>query len=142
MSSALAGNQQKRVLMMIFIFSLVEAFACLVLFGKRDVMDTEDLTSQELWGFLAGLLSACFIGFYQMIKIFKPSCVANPKMLKFLSWFLVPWWLFGAGVVTFDKPFTTTGNGYFTAWGAFVTSVYLAYLTTMGPENPPTPADR
>jgi len=46
-----------------------------------------------------------------------------------LSYTLVPLWFLGTGVVTFDGPFTESGNGYFCAWGAFFMSGYLLWLT-------------
>jgi len=48
--------------------------------------------------------------------------------LKFvLALLLLAVWVFGAGVLTFDNPFTATGNGYFSCWVAFFASVVWAY---------------
>merc|ERR1711879_169331 len=33
-----------------------------------------------------------------------------------LSWFLLVWWTFGTGLMTFKGPFVGTSNGYFGAW--------------------------
>lgn len=154
MSTAVAGSAERRTLMLILILSIVEAYACLLYFDEIDSADDisvevttdgvtvsqDKMSSQELWGFLCGVICAVLIAIYQLLKICTNCLTGKAFVLKYLSWFLVPWWLFGAGVVTFDSPFTTTGNGYFTAWGAFVASVYLAYLTTVKGMTAETPA--
>uniref|UniRef100_A0A7S2TSQ2 Uncharacterized protein n=2 Tax=Lotharella oceanica TaxID=641309 RepID=A0A7S2TSQ2_9EUKA len=38
------------------------------------------------------------------------------------------WWLCGAAVLTFDRPFTFTGNGYFGCWIACLGSLYWFFL--------------
>merc|ERR1712080_590961 len=136
-SSALAGNMQKRVLMIVLLFSIVEAFATVIQMGKGPTETSgatngkDKSTEQEEWVFSCSVISASLIGIYQLFKICKRRCCTLRHMhLKLFSYFLPIWWLFGAGVAIFDDPFTRTGNGYFCAWGAFLSSCYLAYLTT------------
>lgn len=148
LSKALAGNEERRTLMLIMLLSTVLAFACLVEWDEVNTVSINDdgtvtadkRSSQELWGFLCGLISAIVIAVYQALKICTGCLTNKPMVLKGISWALIPWWLMGAGVLTFDQPFTETGNGYFMAWGAFLASVYLAYLTTVKGISPETPA--
>jgi len=128
-SEAIAGNQQRKTLMLIMILSFVEAFAALVLWDDLNDSLTEKQSDQETWAFCAGIISGGIDAIYLLLEIYRPGML-GPLFMKYYSWFLVPWWMFGAGVVTFDAPFPSTGNGYFCAWGAFLGSCYLAYLTT------------
>lgn len=128
-SNAIAGNKQRKLLALVMILSYVVAFASLVLFDEHN-SSTKKQTPQETWAFACGITAGALCTIYLLIEIAKPGMLTD-RSLKFLAWFLVPWWMFGAGVATFDQPFPTTGNGYFCAWGAFVSSCYLAYVTTM-----------
>jgi hypothetical protein len=49
---------------------------------------------------------------------------------QILAWFFVSWWMATAGAGTFSSPFTTTGNGYFAAWGGFLFSVVFLSMTS------------
>lgn len=121
---ALAGTRARRTIMMVMIFSFVEAFACLTLDSKLQA-------NQTLWGFLCGIISGGLIALFMVLKSF--GIISGSKfMLTWIARFLVVWWLFGAGVVTFDSPFTETGNGYFMAWGSFLGSAYLMVLCETG----------
>jgi len=130
MSNAISGNEQRKVLSLVMILSYVEAFAALLLWDEVNFGSTVKQSNQETWAFSCGIVAGGLASIYLLLKIMRPNML-GPKVLKYFSWFLVPWWMFGAGVATFDAPFPTTGNGYFCAWGAFVSSCYLAYITTM-----------
>lgn len=141
-TSAMTGNKERRVLMLIMIFSWTLVYACI----QSDAVDIdsstfeiEEYTSEELWGIACGSTVGGIITLYMLIKTLKASMVANPNIVKYMSYFFTIMWLFGVGVLTFQNPFLTTGNGYFTSWGAFLASIYLAYITTMMP-TPETPA--
>jgi len=129
-SAALTGDQTSKVLMLIMFLSFVEAFAALVQWDDINNDDSEEQSDQETWAFSAGIISGGLVAVHLLLEIVKPGLL-GPLFVKYFSWFLVPWWMFGAGVATFDAPFPTTGNGYFCAWGAFLCSCYLAYLTTI-----------
>mmetsp|Transcript_47963 Transcript_47963/g.95427 ORF Transcript_47963/g.95427 Transcript_47963/m.95427 type:complete len:279 (-) Transcript_47963:208-1044(-) len=50
--------------------------------------------------------------------------VVGPVFIgTFFSLFLFMWWAITAIIVTFDAPFKVTTNGYFAAWGGFISSV-------------------
>ena len=40
--------------------------------------------------------------------------------------FLFLWWGIGTGIITFKAPFTTTSNGYFSAWAGFIFATHWA----------------
>jgi len=130
-SNAISGNLQRKLLMLLMFLSYVVAFAALVLWDEANTVGSMTKQSkQEVWIFSCGIVSGGLVTIYLLLEIFKPGMISK-NLLKYFSWFLVLWWVFGAGVATFDDPFPTTGNGYFCAWGAFVASFYLAYTTTM-----------
>jgi len=130
MSNAISGTEQRKVLSLVMILSYVEALAAVALWDEVGSGSTQKQTNQETWAFACGITAGGLASIYLLLEIVKPNMLGS-KVLKYFSWFLVPWWMFGAGVATFDAPFPTTGNGYFCAWGAFVSSCYLAYITTM-----------
>lgn len=137
-TSALAGTLERRVAMIVMIFSYVCAFA--VLTHDSGIQGAGALaTNQETWGFACGMTCGGCVTIYMLLKSFTGLVTGKPKVLQYLSYFLTIMWLFGVGVLTFDYPFLTTGNGYFTAWGSFLGSIYLAYVTTMDPTTE-TPA--
>ena len=55
----------------------------------------------------------------ELFKV-KDSAV---NVQQLLAGFLVIWFLIGAGVCTFDAPFTSTTNGYFGVWGGLIASL-------------------
>jgi len=132
MSNAFSGTEERKVLSLIMILSYVEAFAALLLWDEvnLDGTSTEKQSRQETWAFACGIVAGGLATLYLLLKTMRPNML-GPRILRYFSWFLVPWWMFGAGVATFDEPFPTTGNGYFCAWGAFVSSCYLAYIATL-----------
>lgn len=129
-SNAISGSLQRKLMMLLMFLSYVEAFAALILWDEVTAGSTKKQSKQEVWIFSCGIVSGGLATIYLLLEIFKPTMIKK-NLLKYFSYFLVIWWVLGAGVATFDDPFPTTGNGYFCAWGAFVTSFYLAYLTTM-----------
>jgi len=127
-SLAIAGNESRKMLMLIMFLSFIEAFASLALWDEYNG-ESDKQSDQETWVFCAGVISGSIVTIYLLLEIVKPGML-GALFVKYLSWFLVLWWMFGAGVATFDHPFPSTGNGYFCAWGAFICSCYLAYHAT------------
>jgi hypothetical protein len=60
-----------------------------------------------------------FVGTKYRMYDFQPFMVP-------CTMFLSIWWLIAAWVLTFDAPYTFTGNGYFSTWAATVSSVLFA----------------
>jgi len=119
------GDPQQRVMAMIMVMSFAEAYSCLLKMDEKTGSTSEKASSQEQWGFACSLISAALIIIFLFLEPRLQRLRGQPGLL---AYFLVPWWLFGAGVLTFDEPFTATGNGYFCAWGSFCASCYLLYL--------------
>jgi len=119
------GDPQQRVMGIIMVLSLAEAYSCLLQMDERTGLGNEKSSAQEEWGLVCSLVSAVLIIIFLFLEPRLQRLRGQPGIL---AYFLVPWWLFGAGVLTFDEPFTVTGNGYFCAWGCFSESCYLLYL--------------
>lgn len=118
------GNPQQRALIIIAFFSCIEGYACIQQLDEYNTASGRKKASpQEYFGLYCGFISAGLI----ILTLIYVSIArkGNPGVI---SWVLLPLWLIGAGIVTFDEPFTETGNGYFCAWGAFCVSLYLFYL--------------
>lgn len=120
--NAVATHQQ-RVMGMIMIMSFAVAYSCILHMDDKGDSNESKTSPQELWGLICGITSALLI----IAALFLES--KEKRLPVAYVYFLVLWWLFGAGVLTFDEPFTATGNGYFGAWGSFCGSCYLLYLT-------------
>merc|ERR1719357_2544847 len=110
---------------MIMVLSFAEAYSCLLKMDERTGTSNRKSSPQEEWGLICSLASAVIIIIFLCLEPRIQRLRGQPGII---AYFLVPWWLFGAGVLTFDEPFTVTGNGYFSAWGSFCGSCYLLYL--------------
>ena len=51
----------------------------------------------------------------------------GPPVRKIIAAFLFVLWVAAVTVLTFDSPFTATGNGYFACWGGTVCATLFAY---------------
>jgi len=116
-------NPQQRAMVIIAFLSFFEAYACILQLDEYNTDHSVKASTQEYFGLSCGLISGGLVILTLIIE-----AIARRGQPGVLSYLLVPLWLFGAGVVTFDEPFTETGNGYFCAWGAFCMSCYLLYL--------------
>jgi len=88
-------------------------YACL---SKYDVSQPE-----VAWGVTLGAISTAFSALL---------CLAGHSLSvdirRALALLLVLLWIPGAGVLTFDGPFTVAGNGYFASWLGLLSAVSLA----------------
>jgi len=64
---------------------------------------------------------------YLFLTIFKEAVYTMYG--KQMTHILFLWNFIGASFLTFSSPFTTTGNGYFAAWGCVVTSIMAMGFT-------------
>jgi hypothetical protein len=82
-----------------------------------------------------GTISTILVVAWMFASKYSPRSMAGYKqqnslqqklMLPFAV-FLALWWSIAAAILTFDKPFTFTGNGYFSAWmGAIASNIFLS----------------
>ena len=120
--STVDGNKAPELFALVVI-SAVEIFSALL---------------HPVWSLYAVLLGAVSFAIGSLMLLWNTyhvrsldgACCRLPKVGDItagflLAIFLLLWWAAGAGIVTFDGPFTTTSNGYFAAWAGLACSVLL-----------------
>jgi len=93
---------------------LVTLFACIPAVGGY-------YKGNAAWGLAAGILT-----FISSLFILQKYDDINIQMMKFYGAVMFVIWATVAGVLTFDGPFTFTGNGYFATWGGFIVAIFFA----------------
>lgn len=125
------SEEEKRLYMsVLFIGSLVELYTAAKLCD--DISKYQDCTNEFGFAVAVGTISLfvslCFLAAGQLSPgFFDPY-------EKVLAVFMASFWTAGVGVVTFKKPFTIVGNGYFSSWAClFASFLYLrAVLPQVG----------
>mmetsp|Transcript_26815 Transcript_26815/g.42051 ORF Transcript_26815/g.42051 Transcript_26815/m.42051 type:complete len:287 (+) Transcript_26815:255-1115(+) len=103
--------------------SLVLLFACVALLQKLQWYST---------AWIKYAISVASVSFgicliLQTMEFLKPGFLQKPVVgehssEKLCSVFLLLWWIFGTGFITFKAPFIVTSNGWFGAWGGLISS--------------------
>lgn len=81
------------------------------------------------YAFSCGLISLAVVAVIMFLQMKGKGDIVD-KYQKPISVFFLLWWVLGAAIGTFEGPFTTAGNGYFSAWVAFYASLKYAYTTS------------
>lgn len=110
----------QKILFLFTVAAAVEMFACIPFLVQGWYV------GQSAWGLTAGIITIIACGI-----LFKMYEDMNAQVAKITAIILFIIWSTVAGVVTFDGPFLTAGNGYFGAWGGFLGSTFfLQYIIT------------
>lgn len=110
----------KKEVCICFIASVVEIAAA------ASKCDTDGKCEDEVaWGVAVGVIGTCVCLLVMLLSALNPYH-------NVISVFLALLWTAGVGVLTFDEPWTFTGNGYFSSWVAFLSSAYWALSVNFG----------
>lgn len=116
------GDRNKRVWMLLAIASLAVAVQ-----SAMDCDEAYDCSKINLpWAVACSWISFIFVTV--TIILWYVGCEFPDGYLKWSSLALFLWWGAGAGVLTFDNPYSNepaSGNGYFGSWIAFFCTVLI-----------------
>jgi len=80
----------------------------------------------DVYGYTVSVGVVSFV--VSFIALFWSYC--GPRSFAMFSpivaMFFLVWWGIGTAIATFKEPFNNSGNGFFAAWGAFITSFIMA----------------
>lgn len=123
-SSGLAMPLANQPLFMLFLASLVEAFASMKICSH----DGNDCTEEYGFALSIGIITAILC-----VVLFAWTTMP-PIVVKIITWFLILIWVPGVYVNTVDlnpQVFRTTGNGYFASWACLFLAVLFSYTVTV-----------
>jgi hypothetical protein len=105
-----------------------------------DCPPDQDCTGRPAWALAVGIMSTVISFVTLVVYMLQPTL--NKVVLKIVGLLLFAMWIPGAGILTFDGPYTVTGNAYFACWGAFLSSGYLFYICLFPQPEEVTPAQK
>lgn len=106
-------------------FIYVEVASLVLMFSTLGVWDGSD--SYKAYSLSVAVISLALCLIIQTGEFVSPGFL--DKTEKGVSLFLFLWWGIGTGIITFKAPFTTTSNGYFSAWAGFLFATHWALNT-------------
>jgi len=122
----IAGSIEAKLEMGILAASVVLIFAVAVEASQREEFDNsyETTTGSEVWGLVCGLGSTILIIAHKLLRSCCEQITFRPYII---GGALSVWWLFGVGALTFDQPFESGGNGYFSCWTCLILAIWLTW---------------
>jgi len=98
----------------------------------RECDDAADgCTTNMIWGLVCSVVGVVVGIAYIYVMRFGPGKrdpVKFAKVTPITSCVLLCFYTSAAGLLTFDAPYSATGNGYFFVWGAFLASAHAVYV--------------
>ena len=86
--------------------------------------DKRGCTNETAYAVAVGSVSLAFL---LLLNLLEKVVQQNATTLKpFFAVFLALWWFIAVCVLTFDAPYTQTGNGFFACWVGFLASLFWA----------------
>lgn len=101
--------------------STIELIAALV----HCIVSDEDCDGAHGWAVAVGVISMVASGCCLVLSLSSTALRGAPIISVLLS----VWWALGVAVLTYDKPFKDTGNGYFATWASLAVSVWFVETT-------------
>jgi hypothetical protein len=114
---------------------MIFAASIIYLIASAIACDNANYCKNE-YGFAVAVavVSLIISGLLLVLRLVKREALLE-KFNPIISLFLFLWWIVGASVGTFRSPFVFVGNGYFSAWAAFLFSTKFAYETNAAVKN-------
>jgi len=115
-------SQHSGVIWVLLISSMMELIAASLQCKQREC------GSQTSYGISVSIISICAGLAHMFSAALSPYTIFTAAIMSIL-------WITAAGILTFDKPFTVPGNGYFAAWMSMFASCTWLYLCVVGRPN-------
>eukprot|EP00468_Gymnochlora_sp_CCMP2014_P006619 CAMPEP_0167757156 /NCGR_PEP_ID=MMETSP0110_2-20121227/9772_1 /TAXON_ID=629695 /ORGANISM="Gymnochlora sp., Strain CCMP2014" /LENGTH=333 /DNA_ID=CAMNT_0007643321 /DNA_START=48 /DNA_END=1049 /DNA_ORIENTATION=- len=87
--------------------------------------DTNSCKNQSGFAVSVGVLGFVFaVAYLIMLRVNAEFLVSINGLLGMIN---LVFWGIAVGILTFDRPFTATGNGYFAIWAGFIVACHFTY---------------